>query len=433
VIRFVRILAALGALSVGLSCASAPTSGPDAFPLDPREGLAGPFPAQVEKGWSELRQGKAAAAEAEFEAASRPTPKIAAEIGRVEALVVADRPRDALPLCRKLLSAGEPTVPLLVACGEAHSRSGDPVVAHTLYRQALARASNRPRLAARADELRSSARDWLVVAARAAAQDEKWKEARSEIARAIELAPDNSAVRRAAGEIEEAAGEAEKALSRYREAIELDSKDHEAAEKVGELALAVKDYALAVSIFDKLAGEDPRFAPRAEEARHAFRVANWPAPEREAAQSLKLTRAGAATLVWWMYPEIREARVSGGVIASDALSRRDSRAITRAVALGLLEVDRDTHRVNPAAHLGAVSASRLLLRLLLVVAPADRELPCLGGSRRVPRAAADSLAAAVGCGLLPEDEAGVISGPVFTKALDRVRALASPESEPGEQ
>ena len=175
-----------------------------------------------------------------------------------------------------------------------------------------------------------------------------------------------------------------------------------------------------------------RFAPHAENARLTFRVANWPAPEREAAQSARLTRAGAATLLWWMYPEIREMRVSGGAIASDALSRRDSRAITRAVALGLLDVDRETHRVNPGARLAPVSAARLLLRLLVLVSPPDQELTCLGETRRPPRAASEALAAAEGCGLLPELDAGGVSGPVFTKALDRLRALAA-GSEAGEE
>jgi hypothetical protein len=133
-----------------------------------------------------------------------------------------------------------------------------------------------------------------------------------------------------------------------------------------------------------------------------------------------------------MYPEIREARVTSGVIASDAVSRRDSRAITRAVALGLLDVDRETHRVNPGAHLGSGSAARLLLRLLVLVSPPDQELTCLGESRRSPRAASEALAVAEGCGLLPELDSGGVSGPVFTKALDRVRALAT-GSEAGEE
>ncbi|HYT31896.1 MAG TPA: hypothetical protein VEO37_04825 [Thermoanaerobaculia bacterium] len=424
----VRFHLFLGLLLASLvaSCTTVPIiTEQEVFPLDPREGLTGPFPSAVAKGWQDLLAGNAGRAESEFEAAAREEPKLAADIGRVEAMVLSDRAADARLICEKLLSGPEPTPPLLVACAEARVRLGDPVSAYALYREALLRAPGRPRLVARAEEVRSSARDRLVETSREAAEAQDWNEARAEISRALELAPESAAVRRSAGDLENAAGDKERALRLYREAIDLGANDPETAEKAGDLALELKDYPVAVSIFDALAAQDSRFAPHAENARLTFRVANWPAPEREAAQSARLTRAGAATLLWWMYPEIREMRVSGGVIASDALSRRDSRAITRAVALGLLEVDRETHRVNPGARLAPASAARLLLRLLVLVSPPDQELTCLGESRRPPRAASEALAVAEGCGLLPELDSGGVSGPVFTKALDRVRALAA--------
>ena len=421
-----------GSLVLAFCSSTAPIGSSDRFPLDPRDGLTGPFPSGVEKGWKALLEGDASRAQAAFEAARAEKPRLAADIGRVEAIVLEGRPKAAVPLCEELLPTGDPTRTLLVACGEARARSGDPVGGYGLYRRALARAADQPGLKARAEELRTAARDQLLGEARAAVGAKKWKEARSEIARALEIAPESPAVHAAAGDVEKAAGEKEKAFRRYREAVDLGGKDPEFAEKAADLALDLGDLAVAASIFDELAKENPRFAPRAEEARLAFRVANWPAPEREAARAQRLTRAGAATLVWWMYPEIREARVASGVIASDAVSRKDSRAVTRSVALGLLDVDRETHRVNPDAHLTAVAAARLLLRLLVVVTPVNRDVPCLPESRRPPRAAAEAIEAARSCDLLPETESSGVSGPVFTRALDRVRALASSSDETAE-
>jgi Cu/Ag efflux pump CusA len=49
---------------------------------------------------------------------------------------------------------------------------------------------------------------------------------------------------------------------------------------------------------DTVARQDPAFGLRADEARLAFRVANWPALERDAAHSQRLTRAGAASSKW---------------------------------------------------------------------------------------------------------------------------------------
>src|SRR5205085_2095115 len=138
----------------------------------------------------------------------------------------------------------------------------------------------------------------------------------------------------------------------------------------------------------------------AEEARLAFRVANWPGPEREAAESPRLTRGSAAVLVWWMFPEVREARVSSAVIASDAVSRKDTRAFARAVALGLLEVDRETHRGYPDSTLTRAAAARLLLRLAGIIHSREGP-PCLGaGGPKATRNSAEAIQAAEDCGLL---------------------------------
>ncbi len=401
------------------------TGGSDHFPLDPRDELTGTFPSAVEKGWKALLEGDPARAAAAFGGAGSEKRRLAADIGEVEALVLADRVPDALPICDRLLAVGEPSSPLLVACGEARARSGNPVAGLTLYRRALARVPGRAGLVARAEELRIAARDALIASARDSAARERWKEARSDLTRALEIAPESAAVHAAAGDVDAASGDKEKALRRYEEALGLGAKDPEIVERTADLALELGEVETAVALFDGLAREDSRFAPRAEEARLAFRVANWPAPERRAARAAKLTRAAAATLVWWMYPEIREARVANGVIASDAVARRDSRALTRAVALGLLDVDRDTHESNPDAPLTMPAAARLLLRLLIVVTPSNRDVPCLGQLRRAPRAAAEALEAARRCDLLASADSAVVSGPAFTRALDQVRSLAS--------
>jgi tetratricopeptide (TPR) repeat protein len=419
------LLGLAAAVSAG-GCVTAARAGrSDHFPLDPRDELTGPFPSGVEKGWKALLDGDPVRAEAAFEAALSEKSELAAEIGRVEALVIADRSQDALPACDRLLSAGEPTSPLLVACGEARARSGNPAAALTLYRRALARGPGRSGLTERAEELRIAARDDLVASARASAATERWKEARSDVTRALEVAPESGMVHAVAGDIDAASGEKEKALRRYREAMDLGVRDPDMVAKAADLALELGELEMAVSLFDGLARDDARFAPRAEEARLAFRVANWPGPERRAARAQKLTRAAAATLVWWMYPEIREARVANGVIASDAVSRRDSRALTRAVALGLLDVDRETHEAFPDAVLTAPAAARFLLRLLIVVTPANRDVPCLGQLHRAPRAAGEALEAAHRCGLLDSTGGSSVSGSTFTQSLDRVRSLAS--------
>jgi hypothetical protein len=125
-----------------------------------------------------------------------------------------------------------------------------------------------------------------------------------------------------------------------------------------------------------------------------------------------------------MFPEIREAKVGSSVIASDAVSRRDSRAILRAVSLGLLDVDRETHRARPDAGLTRRTGARMLLRLLRIVSPGSKPR-CLEGSPESGRSGVEAIRAAAGCGLVGDAEGTWIGGREFTRGLDRVRVLAT--------
>ncbi len=403
--------------------APGPAAKADRFPLDPREELAGPFPDGVESGWRALAAGDAAAAEKEFLRARGIRRENAAGIGLIESRVLLGRKDEALADCSESLAGGVITVPLLVACGEARARAGQVFEAHELYARAAARSSSRRALRARAEELKGEAVEALVRSASAGARDRNYGDARGRINRAIELNPGEAGLHALAGDIELEAGQRDRALDRYREAYRLDPGNAAVAEKLAQLAID-RDPALAVAVLDELAQRDERFRERAAEARLAFRVSNWPGPEREAAQSEKLTRAGAATLVWWMFPEIREGKVRSSVVASDVVSRPDSRAITRAVSLGLLDVDRETHRARPDAGLTRRTGARMMLRLLRILRPGSPP-ECLRGSPEPGRSGAEAVQAAGKCGLLDESDATAIGGREFTRGLDRVRVLAT--------
>lgn len=412
-------------LLLSASCATAPRAAAlrDRFPLDPREGLAGPFPADVEAGWQALLSGDAHRARAQFLRAEEQEPRQAGRIGLIEALVAEASLPEALAACGKTLAGGEPTAPLLVACGEARARSGQAFSAWELYRQAEARAGGRPGLQARAAELRTQARDELRRRAQEALGSKDWPAARQAAARAIEIDPGSARARETAGDVERDAGESAGALARYRQALDLAPRDRTLREKVARLALELSDYATAIPVLDALAAEDPGFEARAEDARLAFRVANWPAAQRTAARAARLTRGEAARLVWWMVPEVRGAKVTVGVIASDVVGRPDRQEVTRAVSLGLLEVDRETHSARPNAILTFSAAARLYLRLLALLRPGN-EPECLAGGTAETISAGEAIQAARECRIVGEKERPPVGGPTFTRAIDRVRALA---------
>ena len=419
--------ALLGAALVALlahGCASAPAPAPrDHFPLDPREGLAGPFDTAVEEGWRALVAGDAARAERQFERASSEPSRRAGAIGEIEALVAGGRSTEALGPCERALAKADPTLALLVGCGEAEARAGSPVTAYALYARAASLAPEREGLAVREHKLLGEATDTVLAQADHDAAIGRFDAARAEVARAIAWNPHSAAMLVRAAGVECAAGEKERALQYDREALALGGLDADERANAGRLALEVGDDAMAVSVFDALAAEDPRFADQSAQARLAFRIANWPEAERQSARARRVTRAGAASLVWWMFPEIREARVLGSVVATDVLERRDSRPMMKAVALGLLDVDGETHRARPDAPLGRAAAAQLLLRLAGMLRGSDAGPACLRGSPGPWRGSVDAIRLAAGCGLLSESGGAFVSGPELTRGLDRLRSL----------
>ena len=415
-------------MSIGfLSCATAPPAPAprEGFPLDPREGLSGPFDASIEKGWRALVSGDTERAGREFRlAAERPsgTSRRAGAIGAIESLVLAGRAEEAAAPCERELSEGEPTLPLWTACAEALAKNGDTNAAYELYQRAADRSPQRRGIARRAEQLRASATDALLSAAERDASEGKRAEARAKVIQALVWSPREAAVLARAAQVECASGEKEDALRHYRDALSLGGVDEEVEERAGELALETGDFAMAVMVFDSLAARNPALRERAAEARLAFRIDNWPEAERQAAHARRLTRAGGALLTSWMFPELFEGRVRSGVVASDVLERKDSRVMVRAVALGLLDVDPETHRARPDASLSRAAAAQLLLRLAALIGKAGSETSCSSAAGEAPRTGGEAIRLAARCGLLSESGGAFVGGPEMTRGLDRLRS-----------
>jgi tetratricopeptide (TPR) repeat protein len=415
------------ALALSLSCATAPKAAAprDRFPLDPREGLAGPPSPAVDSGWEALASGDARRARDEFDRALAEGPSRAASIGRIETLVLLDVLPEARESCTKALGESEPTLALLTACGEAQARSGQPFDGWELYRRAASMAPDRPGFAKRTEELRTQARDQMRREAQTAAGEKDWASARRAAAKAIELDPASAPARETAGDVERDAGDSSAALRFYQEAADRDPSDTAIQQKVAKIAVSLSDWSAAVPVLDRLAASDPKYAEQAAQARLAFRVANWPEAERGAARSPRLTRGDAARLTWWMVPEVREASVATGVIASDVVGRPDAREIARAVSLGLLDVDADTHRARPDAPLSLSAEAKLYLRLVLLL---RRQPPACFASANGPvdaLASPEMIRVARACALVDENDPTPLSGASFTRGLDRVREVAS--------
>ncbi|HEY7863003.1 MAG TPA: tetratricopeptide repeat protein, partial [Thermoanaerobaculia bacterium] len=211
-------------LSGFLGCASqpSPVSTRNDFPLDPREGLAAPFPRAVETGWEALAAGDAAAALEQFAVAPIEAAAPAAAIGRLQANLLLDRNAEAARICDRILPSAPRTVPLLASCGEAEARVGRRPAGLALYREALTISPGREGLQSRAENLRVAVTEDLLrdASARAAAGDTD--SARRLYREAVELDPASSRTLAAAAAFELASGSRPKALDLYRQALDRD-------------------------------------------------------------------------------------------------------------------------------------------------------------------------------------------------------------------
>ena len=243
------------------------------------------------------------------------------------------------------------------ACGEARARTADPVGAVELYDRAASAAPNRPGLAARAEELRKAAADALLDEAarerrgRTPGRGASPGRARSRMELALRRDPPARGGRgmrvgrpRAGARVLPGGDRPRRGRHRRR------------SRRPGTSRSSSGDYAAAVEHLRRTRGSRSRIS-RPGPPRRASRSGSptGPMPSARPPASRRLTRSGAALLVWWVFPEVREARVeSAGIVATDVLERRDSRVMMRAVSLGLLEVDPNTHRARPDAPLTRV-------------------------------------------------------------------------------
>ncbi|HYC57932.1 MAG TPA: tetratricopeptide repeat protein [Thermoanaerobaculia bacterium] len=143
----------------------------------------------------------------------------------------------------------------------------------------------------------------------------------------------------------------------------------EIQEMLAEIEVGRGRFQEAIVRYDRLARrtKDERYARRLEEIKQEWSAANMPSHYRIAVDSIALTRAELATLLYWTVPSIRFAQNLGAPpIAVDIEDVQGREEIIRAIAVGLYEVDPVTRRVSPFRQITASRLSALLARLLIV-------------------------------------------------------------------
>ena len=162
----------------------------------------------------------------------------------------------------------------------------------------------------------------------------------------------------------------------------------EVQEVLAEVDFGRGRYQEAIVRYDRLARrtKEPRYAQRLEEIKSEWSAANMPSHYRAALESVAVTRAELAVLLYWTVPSVRFAQNLGTPqIAVDIQDVPGREEIIRSIALGLYDVDPVTRRVGPYRN---VTAARLASHLARVLAlrgaacargiPSDRVLTACG-------------------------------------------------------
>jgi hypothetical protein len=379
---------------------------------------------RVAAGHERLLAGDAGAATAAAEGALAVDPELdAAQVLLGQARLVGGDAAGAFEVLAPVASRFPGYEAARLATGLAADRLGDLVTAYASFRGASV-----PAAARRADELRPRAVEVLRERTEEALRRARLEEARQQLARLQEWAPDERSTLETALAVARAAGDAREELSVVRALVGATPGDEALQERHGELELSVGSPSAAIEIFQQLGRrhpQEPRFHEQLDLAKFRWRTVNLPAGVRELLQAPELSRADFAVLLYWLGPGVRAGVASSARIATDILDHPQRQEIMRVINLQLMEVDPTLRRFNPEARVRRGAALRALLRLLQRGTPAPSCVGPLDGNPSPSREAVCSAATA--CGLLPEtadclSEAG-LSGAEAAEWIRRILSL----------
>ncbi|MEM8994962.1 MAG: hypothetical protein AAGF23_09250, partial [Acidobacteriota bacterium] len=201
-----------------------------------------------------------------------------------------------------------------------------------------------------------------------------------------------------------ASGDAEGELEVIRRLTDL-SEDPFYDRRRGALELEYGDVRSGLDIFERLAAldpEDPELAEGLARAKFAWSLELLPPEVKALGRRGELVRAELASLLYWLFPDVRYSAVDDPPIAADILDHPQQREILRVLDLDLMEVDRALHRFRPGDPATRADALQALLGLLMA---ADPPLGCLASDARRGAASYPErwvCARSADCGLIPE-------------------------------
>lgn len=412
--RGVVPVAAALALATLAGCASSTREAPvsalpratEEYLLPPTSGWSGPLSADlraiVEGGFTALRSGSAdralaAARDGLSRADSPPLRVLAAQALFVSGQTVAAREQVADWVGEQ----PDYTAAQLLA-GRLAELADDPVAAQSAYRACAAQSPvaerGRDRTYARAISGLEARLGTAIAAGRL-------DEARNQVDRIEKWEPPGS-VRAAEAVVRLAVAEEDPVaeLAGLRILAAAGRNDKATLEREAVLELEVGDPEAGLAAFDRLVDRFPD--DRGIETRRALAEVRWrvrllPEEVQSLARQPELTRAEAASLLFWLVPGVRQAAGGTAQIATDILDDPRRAEIVRVLNRGLMTADPTLHRFEPER---VLTRGEALASALAVIAQ-DPSARCVETLREHPAPSETFLCRTAGeCGLLDDPE-----------------------------
>ncbi|MCU1231046.1 MAG: hypothetical protein JWO97_3930 [Acidobacteria bacterium] len=191
----------------------------------------------------------------------------------------------------------------------------------------------------------------------------------------------------------------------------------EVQEALAEIDAGRGRYQEAIVRYERLQRRTPsdRYARRLDEIKDQFAAANMPPQYQRAVESESIDRSDFAVLLYWKVTSVRFAQNLGSPpIAIDVAEVPGREELIRAIAVGVLQVDPITRRVNPGSPVNAGALARLTARVLSV-----RGASCARGTN-------DSAKVLAACGIADPSVAGAespMSGRAAAALIDQLEKV----------
>lgn len=297
--------------------------------------------------------------------------------------------------------------------GRAAERTGDLPRAYASFR-ALGTRNNLA--SARTAQLRTRALEVVSNRLGDALDRGRIEDAEASLASLEKWAPGELMTLRAARGVAVAVGDLERELGAVTALFELEPAERELAERRAELELQVGDSTAGLRILQDLTAsypDDAELADKLAEAKFVWRLVMLPPEAKELVKRTELTRGEFASVLYWLFPQVRYGRPNSGLIVNDIFDHPSREQIVRVVNLGLMSVDMALHQFEPNRSVTRLEAITSYLSLMGRNRPSPA---CLGSFDPELSPSVDAVCETAGrCGLVNESAEclplGPLSGP----------------------